>query len=44
MKTFNTLQIGIGSAMAWLFFVVILLITGFNFWAKRYWFAEDERA
>jgi len=41
MKSFATLQIGVGSAMAWVFFFVILALTGFNFWAKRYWFAEE---
>ena len=40
MKSFATLQIGVGSAMAWVFFFVILALTGFNFWAKRYWFAR----
>jgi multiple sugar transport system permease protein len=45
LKSFTNLQIGVGSAMAWLFFLVILLITGVNFWAKRYWLApESERA
>jgi multiple sugar transport system permease protein len=44
-KSFTKLQIGSGSAMAWLFFGVILLITGVNFWVKRYWIApETERA
>ncbi len=45
IKSFTNLEIGVGSAMAWLFFLVILLITGINFWAKRYWLApESERA
>jgi multiple sugar transport system permease protein len=45
VKSFNDLEIGTGSAMAWLFFLVILAITGVNFRAKLYWFPpEDERS
>jgi|GEM_PF-17952 len=45
LKSFSRLEIGSGSAMAWLFFLIILMITGVNFWARRYWLApEDERA
>jgi len=42
VKSFTNLQIGVGSAMAWLFFVVIMAITAANFWAKRFWMSEDE--
>ncbi len=45
VKSFTNLDIGLGSAMAWLFFFVVLLISGINFWAKQYWLApESERA
>lgn len=45
LQSFRKLEIGTGSAMAWMFFLVILLITGINFWARRYWLVpENERA
>ena len=45
VKSFVNLDIGAGSAMAWLFFIVIIFITCINFWAKKYWIApESERA
>ncbi len=43
-KSFIQLHIGTGSAMAWLFFIVVLLITLLNFWAKRFWWKEEIRA
>ena len=40
-KSFVYLNVGVGSAMAWLFFMVILLITGANFWARRFWWQTE---
>jgi multiple sugar transport system permease protein len=42
VKSFLNLNIGTGSAMAWLFLLVILVITLANFWARRSWFSHDE--
>jgi len=41
VKSFLHLNIGTASAMAWMFFFVIMGITGVNFWAKRLWFPSD---
>ncbi|CAN5820809.1 hypothetical protein BH09VER1_BH09VER1_47060 [soil metagenome] len=40
-KSFVHLNIGVGSAMAWLFFLIVALITAVNFWARRYWWKEQ---
>jgi len=36
-KSFIQLNLGLGSAMAWVLFAILLAITGVNFWARRYW-------
>lgn len=41
-KSFIHLNIGVGSAMAWIFFVVILGITALNFLARRLWWSGPE--
>ncbi|MGB8352257.1 MAG: extracellular solute-binding protein [Chthoniobacteraceae bacterium] len=43
-KSFVQMNIGSGSAMAWLFFVVVLFITGLNFWARNLWWKKDTAA
>jgi len=40
-KSFVHLNIGVGSAMAWMFFAIIAAITVVNFWARRYWWKEE---
>ncbi len=40
-KSFVHLNIGVGSAMAWLFFVIVACITAVNFWARRYWWKQE---
>ena len=36
-KSFNYFHMGLGSAMAWMLFLVILVLTAANFWAGRKW-------
>ena len=36
-KSFNYFHMGLGSAMAWMLFLVILALTAVNFWAGRKW-------
>jgi multiple sugar transport system permease protein/multiple sugar transport system substrate-binding protein len=36
-EAFRYLNMGAASAMAWILFVVVLVITGFNFWAGKKW-------
>ncbi len=44
-KAFVHLKLGLGSAMAWVLFAIILLLTLVNFWARRFWvFSEEEEA
>ena len=40
-KSFVHLNIGVGSAMAWLFFLIVAVITALNFWARRYWWKQE---
>ena len=40
-RSFLDLNIGSGSAMAWMFLVLILAITLVNFGARRYWMADE---
>lgn len=44
VKSFLNLDIGVASAMAWLFFFAVIAITGVNFWAKRFWFPPDSES
>lgn len=42
-RSFVHLQVGIGSAMAWVLFVLILVLTLINFRMRRYWVFSEER-
>lgn len=36
-KAFNYFHMGLASAMAWMLFIAILLLTGLNFWFSKRW-------
>ncbi len=36
-KSFNYFHMGLGSAMAWMLFIAILALTGFQFWLAKRW-------
>jgi len=36
-RAFIQLNVGMGSAMAWILFAITLAITGTNLWARRFW-------
>lgn len=40
-RSFVHLQLGVGSAMTWILFLLILSLTVFNFWARRFWVSSD---
>lgn len=43
-KAFNYFHFGLASAMAWILFVAILLLTAFNFWLGKRWVHYGDKA
>lgn len=41
LEAFKFLRMGYASAVAWVLFLLILIITLVNWWARRYWTHED---
>ena len=43
-KAFSWLQMGYASAMAWVLFAIILVLTGLIFWSSRLWVHYESEA